>query len=195
MAVIDYDGIVKYKGCVLDLRELNGREESDFCAEVWDEESRQVKDVLYATTRFGRGGSAEIDATIDTLRKAYRYWMTKCREKFDDSYNEEQAKRIQKGDTVVAVKGRILKKGETATVFWVGERYNPYSRSQQRRVGVFYNDERKFLPAENVEVVGWEDRLIRGKKRKEIIRKNARMCMPYHYRKWISQNGGCIYAF
>lgn len=186
MAVVEHNGNVKYEGCVLSTWEHNGSWDSDFYATVWDEELQKVMDVEYDSTRMGGGGTASVDATEETLKKCYRYWKQSAKDSFDRYGNEAQAKKVHEGDTVVAVKGRILKKGETATVFWVGKRYNPYSRKSEDRIGVEVDGEKRFLPYENVIPVNWEERMIRGRERKNIIRRNALIHVPNRYRKYFA---------
>ncbi len=174
---------VRYTGCVLDKYEHNGYEDSDFYAICWDEERQKVVEVEYDTTRCGGSGYAEIDATEETLRSVYRFYKRMGRCLFDGRTNEEQAKKVQKGDNVRVVRGRKIPKGSTGSVFWVGTRYNYYSHENEERVGVEIDGDRQFLPLEYVEVVGWERRLIHGKERKRRIRNFAINSMPAHYRK------------
>ncbi len=172
---------VLYEGCVLNWFERNGYNDSDWYAEVWDEDDQCVKEVEYMTTRCGSSGRAELDATGDVLRKAYRYYKAIAKKDFE-WYNLRQAKEIRKGDNVLIVKGRKVKKGSVVPVFWAGTRYNPYSRMEEDRIGVEVDGERIFISAGNAEVVGWEDRLLHGKKRKEMIRKMTINLVPYPYR-------------
>ena len=178
-----------YEGCVLDWWEHNGAWDSDWYAVVWDDEKQSVEIVEYMTTRGYCSGTAEIDATEDTLRKVYRHYKSIAKDWFSN-YNIEQAKKIRKGDTVKIVKGRKVKKGTVAPVFWSGTRYNPYSRIDEERIGIEVDGERVFIAAENAEVVGWENRIITGKKRKEAIRKRTVNMMPAHYRKSFSHRKG-----
>lgn len=173
---------VQYEGCVLDTYERNGYDDSDFYAVCWDEEKQAVVEVEYDTTRCGAGGIAEIDATEETLRDAYRYYKRLGRSLFDNRTNIEQAKRYSKGDMVVVTRGRKIQKGTEGMVFWVGTRYNQYSRRDEGRVGIEVSGKRMFLPAEYVERMDWEAYLITGKNRKQRIRNFAINSMPAHYR-------------
>lgn len=178
----------RYEGCVLNTWEHNTYEDSDWYALVWDREEGRTKTINYDTTRAGTSGWAEIDATPDVLREAYRYYKADCRKKFDEYWNPTNAKKIRKGDTVRIVKGYKVKKGTEATVFWAGTRYNPYSRMEEERLGIEVDGERVFISARNAEVIGWEDRLLTGKARKLAIRKAAIRCMPYHYREMFRED-------
>lgn len=173
---------IQYEGCVLDTYEHNGYDDSDFYAICWDKERQAVVEVEYDTTRCGGCGFAEIDATEETLREVYRYYKRLGRSLFDTRTNIEQAKQYSKGDMVVVVRGRKIKKGIEGLVFWSGTRYNQYSRRYEDRVGIEVNGERMFLPAEYVERMNWESHLITGKHRKRRIRNFAINSMPAHYR-------------
>ena len=174
---------VLYEGKVLHWFEQNGYYDSDWYAYVWDDEKNEIKQILFMTTRCGCYGKAELDATADVIRKAYRYYKKMAKAEFV-RYNDVQARKIRKGDTVRIVKGRKVKKGSIVKVFWAGTVYNQYSRMEEDRIGVEVEGERVFISAENAETIGWEDRLIRGRKRKELIRKRTVELMPVAYRKY-----------
>jgi len=169
---------VMYEDCVLDTYERNGYDDSDWYAVCWDAEKGRVVDVNYDTTRCGGSGWAEIDATEDTLRSVYRFYKAVARGQFDSRYNKEQAMAVRKGDTVKVIRGRKIPKGGIGRVFWVGTRFNPYSRLNEERVGIEIDGVRQFLPLEYVEVIGWEARLITGRRRKVQIRNAAIQLMP-----------------
>ena len=90
----------EYVGCVLDTYEHNGYNDSDWYAICWDEEQQKVTYVEYDTTRAGGGGYAKVDATMDVIRKVYRYYKEIARKSFDSTWNQEQAKKIRREDTV-----------------------------------------------------------------------------------------------
>lgn len=174
---------VQYEGCVLNTYERNGYEDSDFYAVCWDREKQEIVEVEYDTTRCGGGGYAKIDATEDTLREVYRYYKKMATDYFDSIYNEKLAKMVRKGDTVEVVRGKKVPKGTVGKVFWTGTKYNPYSYQDEDRVGVEMEDgTRFFVRLDYVAVIGWKDRLIHGKKRRQMIRNNAINSMPMHYR-------------
>lgn len=177
----------EYVGCVLSTYEHNGMNDSDWYAICWDREKRQVVEVEYDTTRAGGGGRAEIDATEEVLREVYRWYKRIGRELFDLRTNPAEAKKVRKGDTVRVVRGRKIPKGTEGVVFWVGARYNQYSRRDEERVGIEVDGERMFLSLDYVEVIGWEARLVTGRKRKEAIRNFAVNSMPQHFRFLFSQ--------
>ena len=175
-----------YEGCVLDYYEHNGAWDSDWYAIVWDRDRQEIREVEYDTTRCGGGGYVEIDATKDVLREVYRY-RKKQAAAIIDLRNEADAKIVRKGDTVRIVKGRKVPVGSEATVFWTGARYNPYSRRDEDRIGIEINGERTFISAENAEPIGWESRLVRGRRRKEMIRNATLNMIPTHYRKFFKE--------
>lgn len=178
LAGIYGDQVPIYAGCVLDTYEHNGYDDSDWYAVCWDEEKGRIVEVEYDTTRAGRGGWARIDATDKVLRKVYRYYHRICKDVFDRIFNPRQAKAVRKGDTVAVVRGRKVPRGATGVCFWVGEVLNIYTHQKELRVGVEIAGNRVFLPEEYVEVVGWQDRLIRGDERKRRIRNEALQKMP-----------------
>ena len=182
MAIImdGYEGKL-YEGKVLRTWERNEAWDSDFYAEVWDEEEQRLRDVMFYTTRYPCYGEAKADATEDVLRKVYRLKKREAAETFE-RYNRDQAREIRKGDTVRIVKGRKVKKGSVVKVFWAGRTYNPYAYRHEDRIGVEVGEDRVFINAENAEVVDWEKRLIHGKERKKIIREWALEGMPYRFR-------------
>lgn len=172
-----------YVGCVLDTYEHNGYHDSDFYAICWDENEGKIVEVEYDTTRCGGGGYAKIDATDEVLRKVYRFYSDVGRSLFDGKTNPSQAKAVRVGDTVKVVRGQKIPKGSVGVVFWVGETYNQWSRRTEKRAGIEIDGERKFLPAEYVEVIGWEQRLITGRERRKRIRNFAINSMPSWSRK------------
>lgn len=178
---------VEYVGATLSTYERNGYDDSDFYAICWDEEKNALVDVEYDTTRCGGGGWAKVDATKDVLRKAFRHCVNNARNHFDSVYNEAQAKKVKVGDTVVVMRGRKVPIGTTATCFWVGSRKNYYTYRDEERAGIEFGGQRVFLPLEYVEVEGWEERLIRGKERKRLIRKAAVREMPIVYRQMFEE--------
>lgn len=168
-----FDGTidVRYVGCVLSTYERNGYYDSDFYADCWDEERQEVVTVEYASTRGYCGNSyASVDYTVENLRKAYRFYWHEARHFFDETENIAQAKAVRKGDTVKVVRGRKVPIGTVGKVFWVGTRYNQYSRTDEKRVGIEVGDEKFFLMLDYVEVEDWKSRLLHGKERKAKIR-------------------------
>lgn len=126
------DGSTEYEGAVLDLRERNWHDDSDFYAVVWD--GTGIREIEYDTTRFAGGGSAKRDATPE-VRELAAAW------------NEENviypalveaarmdAKRIMIGKVVVVVKGRNVPVGTTGTVIWIGDA--TYNYRTVTRIGI-----------------------------------------------------------
>ncbi len=178
----------QYAGCVLSTYERNGYDDSDWYAICWDEEQQKVVHVEYDTTRCGGYGTAEIDATPETLRKVYRYYKSNAKSIFDTRINPLQAKKIQVGEEVVVVRGRKIPKGTVGKCFWLGTCYNPYSRKDERRAGIEADGERFFVPEEYIEPVDWESRLMKGKDRKNAIRLAAIDALPRHYQELFLKN-------
>ncbi len=177
----------EYVGCVLSTYERNSYNDSDWYAICWDERKQAVVEVEYDTTRAGGGGCAEIDATPEVLREVYRWYKRMGRQHFDTRTNPEQAQKIRKGDTVKVIRGRKVPKGTVGVVFWLGTRYNQYSRCDEDRVGIEVDGERMYLNSDYVEVVGWEARLATGRDRKKAIRNFAVNSLPEHFRYLFSE--------
>lgn len=176
------DKETSHVGCVFNVREQNGRYDSDFYADVWDEETQDVKSILYDTTRCGGWGNAEIDITIENLRKVYSHYR-KSTVAHLNRKNEEIAKTPQKGKTVVVVRGRKVPKGTRGIVFWIGEQFNQFSNKQEIKAGIKTEDGQKyFLLAEYLEVENWEQYVVHGKERKDVIRRSLMNNIPYFLR-------------
>ncbi len=73
MAIHYENQVPQYVGAVLTTREENGYHDSDFYAVCWDAAAEKCVKVEYASTRFAGGGWAEIDATPEVRRAAYRW--------------------------------------------------------------------------------------------------------------------------
>ena len=174
------NGEYMYEGCVLRKFERNGYEDSDFYALCWDENCQEVVEVEYASTRAGGCGDAKIDITFENLLKVYRYYWNEGRRRFE-ALKYSTAKKIEKGNTVIVKRGRKVPVGTTGTVFWLGTRYNQYSRKVEDRVGIEVGGERLFLPVEYVERTDWESNVVSGKKRKRFIRTYALSMLPGDY--------------
>lgn len=85
------------------------------------------------------GMSFNIDITLDNARKAmrclkrmalsdYAYHLRKLNESFG------------KGDVVKVVRGRKVPKGSILEVFWCGEKYNMYKRTNEMLIGAYNKD-------------------------------------------------------
>ncbi len=102
-----------YEGCVLEKRELNGYDDSDFYAIVWDEPSQSIKRVEYATTRaWTYPNSAVVDATPEVLAKAEKF-LADCYFETFKKHNVRDAQTPASGKTVKVIKGRKVPIGKT----------------------------------------------------------------------------------
>lgn len=112
-----------FVGCVLDTYEMNGYDDSDWYAIVWDESTQSVHTVNYDTTRGYMGGSAVVDATPENIEKA-RMFATDVLTK--NKINDH--KIVGAGKTVKSLTVRGKAKGITGTVLWLEkDRYaRPY---------------------------------------------------------------------
>jgi hypothetical protein len=63
MAIVWSNGKREFEGRVIETRERNFYHDSDFYAVVWDDEAADIREIEYATTRFGGGGGATADLT------------------------------------------------------------------------------------------------------------------------------------
>ena len=166
-----------HTGLVLDTGEVNGYDDSDFYAVVWNPETKAPERVTYASTRgWTYPNGATVDAT-DEVRAAYKeYCAERIRAERERVAKREAATPVvgrnvrvihsyhsRKGDTAVLV-------GETGKVFWFGEdRFARPSRygsalfnhlkdpREGKRIGIELSDGRKvFLNATKVEVINEE---------------------------------------
>jgi ribosomal protein L19 len=129
------DRVVTYEGAVLATRERNYYDDSDFYAVVWDEEKQVVKNVEYATTRFGGGGDARVDATPEVLEKAKAYFaphIAKGAINADQIRYETQVRVFKKFHTGTQVKVTrtiksrkqgVIPEGFTGVLVWQGAGY------------------------------------------------------------------------
>ena len=171
-----------YVGKVLETYEENGRDDSDFYAVVWDDETNCLRHKLYATTRFySNGYGAKVDATPEIVAKA----TAERKERFLQSEvekDEEKAKTIAKGKKVEVVSGR-KNRGAIGDVFWVGnpDKFSYYSK-EHRSVGIKLNDERDdngkfknvvFAYDYNCGVINYESYLTDAKHLEEIATNKA----------------------
>ena len=171
-----------YVGKVLETYEENGRDDSDFYAVVWDDETNCLRHKLYATTRFySNGYGAKVDATEEVVAKA----TAERKERFLQSEvekDEEKAKTVAKGKKVEVVSGR-KNRGAIGEVFWVGnpEKFSYYSK-EHRSVGIKLNDERDdngkfknvvFAYDYNCGVINYESYLTDAKHLEEIATNKA----------------------
>ena len=150
---------VSYVGAVLSLREMNGYNDSDFYAGVWDSESEEIKSVQYATTRgWTYANGAVCDATDEVIEAARQHQMAKL-ENVIRNAEISKAQEARVGRAVEVVKGRKIAKGITGRVFWRGPDRFRKSRygSSPNRVGIETKvGDRVFTAEDNVEVQSHE---------------------------------------
>lgn len=119
-----------YVGAVLSLREMNGYDDSDFYASVWDEAEGRVKEVEYASTRgWTYLNGASIDATPEVRAKAAAWYAARRLEALK-AEAAEKARTPAVGKLAKVVRGRKVAKGTEGTIIWVGEGkyYGPIPR-------------------------------------------------------------------
>lgn len=131
-----------FVGKVLETYEENGRNDSDFYAVVWDDETDSLIHKQYSTTRFySNGYGAKIDATEEVIVKATAERKKRFLKSVTEA-DEEKAKTIAKGKMVEVTSGR-KNRGVMGEVFWVG---NPtsfhYNGPVSHSVGIKLNNEK-----------------------------------------------------
>jgi hypothetical protein len=103
---------VSYEGAVISLREMNGYDDSDFYALVWDDAAGAPKEIQYATTRgWTYNNSAGVDATPEVLAK-YEAYEAALAKKRQVARLMAYAKAPHKGALVQVVKGRKFPQGQ-----------------------------------------------------------------------------------
>jgi len=134
-----------YIGATIEDREINGYDDSDFYAVVWDAAKGEPAKVFYGTTRgWTYPAGCHVDATPEVLA-AYRGWQQAQANQARAAQQAREAKAQAERDTrtaeyrrVAALKGRQVEiqsgnnKGKRGTLYWIG-----YSQSGMSvRVGV-----------------------------------------------------------
>lgn len=163
---------ITHVGLVLSTGEVNGYDDSDFFAVVWDTVKAEPARVTYASTRgWTYPNGATVDATPEVL-EAYAAHQTRKAAEARVYREAERAKLPEVGKVVKVVKGRKVPIGTVAQVFWTGpdtydrgSRYaNPHARElhlavlgfnpkQYARIGIqLANGSRVFTASANVEV-------------------------------------------
>jgi hypothetical protein len=106
-------------GLVLETREWNGYDDSDFYAIVWNEEKGESERVDYASTRgWTYPNGAKVDATPE-VREKYEAYMRRLRDAARQAAADEEARRPCRGKQVKVVRGR-KHYGQTGRIFWQG---------------------------------------------------------------------------
>jgi hypothetical protein len=104
-----------FTGAVLALGEMNGRDDSDFYAVVYDSRIDSVYRVEYATTRFGGGGNAVVDATPEVMEKAEAAMARSFFAEWKYAAGEA-AEKVEPGKEVTSVTTRGKNKGRKGIV-------------------------------------------------------------------------------
>lgn len=167
----------EFAGCVLTTRERNGYHDSDFYAIVWDEHLQQLREIVYASTRFGCPGcGAKIDATDEVKEKAREWLATWAGEKWDLE-NAAQSKRVEIGRDIEVVRGRKIPIGTRGRIFWKG------ATRWGERVGIEQIDgERVFTAIGNVEIAEPKQHMKGAGERADFIeraRASGRWHIPF----------------
>lgn len=109
---------VSYEGCVLRLGEINGYDDSDFYAVVWDAASGSTKTITYATTRgYTYDNHASVDATPETWAAFFAHYVAGFRF-FSANRAWKQATTVERGKQVRVTRGRKVKPGTEGRIFW-----------------------------------------------------------------------------
>ncbi len=107
-------------GMVIETRERNGYDDSDFYAIVWNPETRQTETVEYATTRgWSYPNHATVDASPEVIAEVTAYRNELVRKENEREENA-RVKIPLKGKTVKVIAGRKLPIGTIGDVFWIG---------------------------------------------------------------------------
>lgn len=112
--------VIDYTGTVLQTYEVNGRDDSDFYAIVWDEETQQIRVFEYGSTRYGGFQHYSKDALPDVEAKAKKWLATVHLPPIAIAYCQRKCLVISKGDTVKVIAGRKVPKGTEGKVVWYG---------------------------------------------------------------------------
>jgi hypothetical protein len=162
---------ISYVGCVLELREENGYNDSDFYARVWDHAEGKSKEIMYATTRGWTYANHAVKDATDEVKALYKAEQERLAAERKARHDAELAKMPSKGKTVKVIAGRKLPKGTQGVVFWIGLDSFKEARAaryrtgwecllgftydaEKYRVGIqLANGEKVFVAANQVEIV------------------------------------------
>lgn len=153
--------VTTHEGVVIGLGEVNGYDDSDFYATVWNDATGAPEKVTYASTRgWTYPNGAAVDATPEVVAKYAAYCEAAMAAARAAAAAREAAapKKGKKGKITRNVKGKhAIEAGVTGTIFWVGEdkfARSYYGAAPKVRVGFEADDGRKVFVAGNaVEVV------------------------------------------
>ena len=122
-----------FNGVVLEKREQNFYDDSDFYVVYWDEKDGKIKRYTYDTTRFQMPGTAEVDATEEVKQKAEKHLVDVYVDMITKD-EEERAKFVEVGKEVEVIKGRKVPIGTVGTVFWM--RTDKYCGNTVTKIGI-----------------------------------------------------------
>jgi hypothetical protein len=112
--------VTLFEGLVLDTRERNYYDDSDWYAICWDPEKKCLITYEYATTRFAGSGSARVDASPEVIDEAAAWLEQWLLNKWaEESFYE--AREIKVARRVVVTNGRKVPIGYEGVVQWVGK--------------------------------------------------------------------------
>lgn len=115
MAII-LGGVKSFEGAVLETRERNYHDDSDFYALVWNDEKGAIETVEYGSTRYPMDGhGASVDATPEVRAKAAAWTRERLFERKLAAAKAE-ARKVKAGSVARVVKGRKLPIGEVVEV-------------------------------------------------------------------------------
>ncbi len=163
--VTDYPGSngtlymkTEYAGCILEVYEHNGYDDSDFYAIAWDEKEDAIRRIEYASTRgWSYPNSATVDATPEIRNQALAH-LRRAAIRESEAQNVRQSKEVKPDRLVRVVKGRKVALGTTGRVCWIGKMR--YGASEQWRVGLMVDGQCVFTARNNCEVVNPNDYLV-----------------------------------
>jgi len=152
---------ISYEGAVLSTREINGYNDSDFYAMVWDEKEQEVKRIDYATTRgWTYDNNARVDATPEVIEKAQRRMVERFKEDFKRKFKRD-SKKLQIGKEVTTPDGE-------GKVFWIGKARRYRYDVATERVGVIKEGKKYFYDAYQVTVINPEQYLPKDVEQESI---------------------------
>lgn len=150
---------VTYEGCVLETREENWPDDSDYYANVWDDATQSIKKVYYASTRGGGSdyNGAVADITPENLAKANAHLQAEFLKRAEYEIRAE-LKHGAIGQRVKVARGRKVPKGFEGVVMSEQEvpayRHHAGSLSYDERfVWVIAEHEAWFVKAAHLDVL------------------------------------------
>lgn len=147
-----------WTGFVLDTREANGYNDSDFFATVWDEKTQSVREIEDGTTRFAAPSRYhKADASPEIVAKAKAWLVETYLPPLIKSKLQREAAKVQKDNVVVVVRGRKVPVGTSGVVKWVGRDAFQRPSRYGNALGIHLFNEREWRVG--IKVAG-QDKLI-----------------------------------